>query len=104
MGSIAIGGSTKTDFAQSNTCGSRVDAGKSCTISVTFTPIAVGARAGTVTITDNAAGSPQTLTLSGTGTSAVVSLSPQSLTFSGQIIGTSSPTQSVMLSNMGNAS
>jgi len=55
------------DFAQTNTCGSSVAAGSSCTISVTFTPTTTGSRTGTLTLTDNAAGSPQTVTLSGTG-------------------------------------
>jgi hypothetical protein len=39
-----------------------------CTISVTFTPTAVGARAGTLTITDNGSGSPHTVSLTGNGT------------------------------------
>jgi hypothetical protein len=55
------------DFSQTNTCAGSVAAGSSCTISVTFTPTATGNRTGTLTITDNAAGSPQTVTLSGTG-------------------------------------
>ena len=38
-----------------------------CTISVTFAPTAVGARNGTLTITDNANGSPHTVPLTGTG-------------------------------------
>src|SRR6266576_5446896 len=40
-----------------------------CTISVTFTPTAAGARTGNLTITDNAGGSPQMVSLTGTGTS-----------------------------------
>ena len=43
-------------------------AGASCTISVTFMPTATGARTGTLTITDNATGSPHTVGLTGTGT------------------------------------
>ena len=38
-----------------------------CTINVTFAPTAVGARTGTLTFTDNARGSPQTIPLTGTG-------------------------------------
>lgn len=56
------------DFAQTNTCGSSIAAGASCTISVTFTPTASGTRPGTVTVTGNAANSPTTVALSGTGT------------------------------------
>ena len=42
-------------------------AGGTCTINVTFAPTAVGARAGTLTVTDNAGGSPHTIPLTGTG-------------------------------------
>jgi hypothetical protein len=56
------------DFAETNTCGASVPASMNCTISVTFTPTATGARNGTITITDNANGSPRTVSLTGTGT------------------------------------
>jgi hypothetical protein len=56
-----------TQYAQTNTCGSSVAAGANCTISVTFTPTATCAQTGTITITDNATGSPQTVNLTGTG-------------------------------------
>ncbi|HKV99496.1 MAG TPA: choice-of-anchor D domain-containing protein [Vicinamibacterales bacterium] len=58
------------DFAQTNSCGSSVAAGGSCTISVTFTPTSASARTGSVTITDNAASSPQTVALTGAGVPA----------------------------------
>jgi hypothetical protein len=59
------------DFAQTNTCGSSVAAGASCSISVTFTPIATGTRTGSVSISDNATGSPQTVSVTGTGASGI---------------------------------
>jgi hypothetical protein len=43
-------------------------ANANCTISVTFTPTAAGTRMGTLTIMDNAAGSPHTVPLTGTTT------------------------------------
>src|SRR5215510_3603661 len=55
------------DFVQSNSCGSSVAAGASCTISVSFVPAAGGPRGGAVTITDNATGSPHVISLNGTG-------------------------------------
>jgi hypothetical protein len=58
---------TSGDFAQTNTCAGSVAPGGSCTISVTFTPSATGNRTGTLTLSNNAADSPQTVTLSGTG-------------------------------------
>jgi hypothetical protein len=102
--SLALTGSNASDFAQTNTCGSSVAAGSNCTISVTFKPSASGSRTASVGITDNASGSPQTVSLSGTGTgtAALVSLSPTSLAFGNQPIDVSSTTQSVILSNTGN--
>ena len=64
------------DFAETNTCGATLAATMSCTISVTFTPTATGARNGTITITDDANGSPQTVPLSGTGTDFTVTAPP----------------------------
>src|SRR5215471_2555104 len=63
--SISITG----DYGQTNTCGSSVAPGAKCTISVTFTPANTGTRTGTVTITDNASNSPQSISLTGTGIS-----------------------------------
>jgi PKD repeat protein len=62
---IAVSG----DFAQTDTCSNSIAAGASCVITVKFTPTATGPRSGAVTITDNAAGSPHVVSLSGTGTS-----------------------------------
>jgi hypothetical protein len=55
------------DFAQTNTCGSSVAVSQSCSIVVTFTPTATGARSGSITINDNAMGTPHTVPLSGNG-------------------------------------
>lgn len=55
------------DFSESNDCGSYLPATASCQIAVVFTPSATGTRTGTLTIVDNAAGSPQTVSLTGTG-------------------------------------
>ena len=80
--------SASGDFAETQNCASSVAAGANCTISVTFTPTASGSRTGALTITDNASGSPQTVTLSGTGvasgtgTPVTVSTRSTSLTIS----------------------
>jgi len=58
------------DFAQTNNCAPSVAAGTSCAITVTFTPTAAGQRAGILAVTDNAANSPQTVSLTGIGASA----------------------------------
>ena len=63
------------DFSESNDCGLQVGAVSSCQIAVVFTPSATGTRTGTLTIVDNAAGSPQTVSLTGTGASPGLGLS-----------------------------
>jgi hypothetical protein len=86
INSIAASG----DFAQTNTCPVSppiLAAAGTCTINVTFAPTVVGARTGTLTVTDNAARSPHTVPLSGTGWDfQVTATSPQTgktpLTFS----------------------
>jgi Abnormal spindle-like microcephaly-assoc'd, ASPM-SPD-2-Hydin len=65
--SIAITGINAVEFAQTDNCGSSLAAGASCTISVTFMPTVSGIRTAAVSIADNAAGSPQQVTLSGIG-------------------------------------
>src|SRR5205823_4856317 len=99
ISSIAVSG----DFAQTNTCGGVLAAGANCAINVTFTPTATGTRTGTLTVTDNASGSPQTATLTGIGGVSAATLSPTSLTFSSQNVGTTSAPQAATLSNSGSA-
>jgi hypothetical protein len=61
-------GTGQKDFAQTNTCGSSVAAGASCTFSITFTPSVAGSRTAILNIGDNGGASPQKIALSGTGT------------------------------------
>jgi len=56
------------NFGQTNNCVPTLASGANCTINVTFMPSTTGSLNGTVSITDNATGSPQTVSLSGTGT------------------------------------
>jgi len=82
--SLSISGiTTSSKFAVTsgtNACGSNLAAGSNCLIYVTFTPTATGTQSGTLSITDNASGSPQSVPLSGTGTDFSVSASPSSRT------------------------
>jgi hypothetical protein len=98
ISAISIGGSNAGDFAQTNTCGTSLSVWASCMITVTFTPSASGTRAAEVEITDNASGSPQSVSLSGTGVLPTVTLSPASLNFGMQLPGTTSSPQTVTLS------
>jgi hypothetical protein len=102
---IEIGGADPGDFGETtSTCNSPVPAGKNCTIGVTFSPHAVGPRSAALNITDNAADSPQSVTLTGTGTAPAITLSPTSLTFAAETVGKTSPGQTVTLSNTGTGS
>ena len=93
---------TSGDFAQTTStkpCGSTLLAGKSCIIKVTFTPTAMGTRTGSLTITDNAGNSPQTVSLSGTG-GPQAKLTPVTGTFPKTTVGVSSAAKVFTLNNL----
>jgi len=61
-------GADPGDFTESaTTCGNRLAAYGHCTVSISFTPAAVGVRAATLNVSDSGNPSPQTAALSGTG-------------------------------------
>ncbi len=103
ISSISITGTNSGDFSQTNTCGTSLGAGASCSVTATFTPTASGLRAASISVSDNAVGSPQTAALSGTGIAPAASLSPTSLSFGNQPLGTTSSAKTLTLSNSGNA-
>lgn len=95
---INIQSGTNGTFAQSNNCGTSLAPSSSCTITVTFTAISVGTASGTMTVSDNAAGSPQAVSLSATvgdfslqpssGAATTISVDPgTTATFSLQVTG-----------------
>jgi hypothetical protein len=71
IASIMITGTDAEDFSQENNCPDPGDlgAGKSCTITVTFQPTQVGSSTADVSVNDDGGGSPQQVSLSGTGKS-----------------------------------
>lgn len=94
------------DFAQVNNCPSTLASSSSCTINVTFTPTAFGARSGSLAVSDNAQSSPQTVNLTGSGPvppAPVLAVSPASLVFSSQPLKSFSTSKVVTLSNTGTA-
>jgi hypothetical protein len=91
------------DFSQTNNCGASLVAGSSCTINVSFTPIARGSRSGTLSVSSSASGPTPTTTLVGTGIAPVASLSVSALTFAAQLVNTTSVAQSTTLTNTGDA-
>ncbi len=89
-------------FQASNTCGSEVAAGANCAVSVVFAPRADGVRIGRITLLDNSSSKPQIIELSGRGT--FVALSPGTLSFPPQKVGTKSSPQGISITNDGTAS
>jgi uncharacterized repeat protein (TIGR01451 family) len=78
-----------------------VPPGQACVINVTFSPTATGNRSGTLTISSNAASSPDTVALTGTGVAPVIGATPGSLAFGTVPIGTDSSPQNVTVTNSG---
>ncbi|MGD0631821.1 MAG: choice-of-anchor D domain-containing protein [Terracidiphilus sp.] len=100
-----ITGTNPSDFAIStgtNACGSTLAAGSSCSIYVAFTPASAASFTATLSVADSASGSPQTATLTGTGTAPVASLSSP-LAFPNTLSGTTSSALAATLSNTGTA-
>jgi DNA-binding beta-propeller fold protein YncE len=100
---ISIAGANRADFSQINNCPVTLGSGASCAFNVTFTPQAVGERAASLNLTDNAAGSPHIVVLSGEGLNPTpaVTLVPGSFTFPSAMVGNTGASQGFTLANSG---
>jgi hypothetical protein len=99
-----ISGANPGDFAISsgaNACGSTLAFGLTCNIYVTFSPASATSFSAALVVSDNAASSPQTASLSGTGVpgSAAVTLSTYAITFPATFEGLTSGPMPVILNN-----
>jgi uncharacterized repeat protein (TIGR03803 family) len=102
---ISVGGANAASFAETDTCTPSLASGASCQINVTFTPSSAGASVAFVSVTDTAPGSPHTINLTGsTPAGAPATVSPSSVTFPDQFVGTSGLPQTVTLTNTGTTS
>jgi hypothetical protein len=84
------------------TCGASLGAAAKCNIAITFTPTANGSVNGAVSITDAAGFSPQLIALSGTGSggsTAPLTFSPTTVTFTAEAVGTTSAAKVVTVKN-----
>jgi hypothetical protein len=106
----SISGAEAGDFAvaggTSCTNGANVTSGASCSINVTFKPSATGSRSAALMIADSDSSGPQSVSLQGTGVSSsspMLTFSPTSLSFPGEQVGSTSPSQNVTLTNSGSA-
>ena len=100
---VAISGGSDFVIASGTTCtnGDSVAVGGVCMIQVIFAPTTPGQKSASVTITDNAGDSPQQIALTGTSISAALSLSPTSVSFPAQFVGTSGLPQTLTVTNTG---
>jgi hypothetical protein len=102
ISSITVGGTNATSFEEIGTCGTSLAAGASCSLYVAFKPASAAALTGSISVADNATGSPQKVTLTGTGTAAPsVKLSTTSIAFPTTTHGTTSTAVPVTLTNGG---
>jgi Abnormal spindle-like microcephaly-assoc'd, ASPM-SPD-2-Hydin len=110
LGTLTLSGSNPGDFTAVTDPGTLALApGESRTIRVRFRPTAPGSRSASLAINDNAAGSPQRLTLSGRGTMPSITFGisrlagPGSMSFGSQPVGSASSPQTITLTNSGTA-
>ena len=86
----------------SQSCGA-IAPGSVCSVKLTYTPVDSTAVSGTLTLSDNAVISSQTVSFMGQGEAAKIVAQPASVSFGHLLVGTSSPATTVYLSNQGNA-
>ena len=79
--SVAVSGGSAGDFSQTNNCVTTLAPAASCTINITFAPTTTGSRSSSVSINDNAVGSPHSISLAGMGTGFQISPRVVALTF-----------------------
>ncbi len=94
-------------YAETSNCGAVLPAGQQCTLSVVFSPTALGEQAGTVTVSGTSGGLQlhATAALDGTGLApARLVFSPTSLAFGSLQTGKASAQQAATLSNTGGVS
>src|SRR6202020_2166594 len=84
----SIGSTPKgtVSYTETNNCGTSIAASGTCTIQVTFDPQSVGTKNYSVTVTNRAG--TQTVTLTGTGVGAPITLNPTSIAFGSKTVGT----------------
>ncbi len=106
IATVTVTGANASSFIQGNSCGSSLAGKSSCAVQIQFSPTTAGPLSATLTITDNAPNSPQTVALSGFGievTATTPSATPSTVPIGGPITLTATvlgfaPTGSVVFS------
>jgi hypothetical protein len=97
---IQVTGANASSFVFGSNCPSTLASGAACTIHGHFAPTTTGPLTATLLVIDSATGSPQSISLTGTGeASSAISLSASNLAFGGQNVGSESASQQVILTN-----
>ena len=88
-------------FTVASTCGTSLDAGETCTLTIKFTPVSPGEASGAITLSNNEKPATVTTTLSGVGTAPTggITLTPSALSFAAQAVGTVSTAANIKLTN-----
>lgn len=104
LSALAFSGAAAAEYTldATNGCavGANIAVGGSCTLVVRFDPVAGGTRNATLTVTHNALGSPQAITLNGSATQGAIQLSSFALSF-GDTALNATTAQSVTVGNNG---
>lgn len=99
---VSVTGATSS-FTQVNNCPTTLAASVSCTITAFFKPAATGALAANISVASSAASSPNTSALTGTGTAPNLVLAPQTINFGNVLVGATSASSPITLTNFGTA-
>ena len=110
INSIVVSGADASEFLETDTCQTPavLQPNKFCSVSITFTPASPGPQSATLMITDNAPGSPQSVSLSGAGVAPpppapVATIASNPANFATITQGTTSSPMTITLTNTGNA-
>jgi len=101
VSTATLTGSGAFNVAADTCSGAALGPGSACTVQVGFAPPTLGTFNATLSFSDEATNSPQTVALSGSGVQPAVSLSASSLVFGNQVVGTRSANQAIVLTNSG---
>lgn len=103
---IKIESTNQTDFTTTKDCGDTLAVGASCQISVSYTPPGATVSTEAVVVTTDALSSPNTIVLTGEGTTQALSVlawqgTATSLNFASTVVGETSASQTLTLVNKG---
>ncbi|MDX6245480.1 MAG: hypothetical protein QOE76_3203, partial [Frankiales bacterium] len=103
-GSQSVSAAISGQYADTTNCGSSLAAGSSCSYNVTFSPTTAGTQSGTLAVTVGGATTNVSLSGSGVAPGPILNANPASLSFASTVVGSSTASQVVTVSNSGTTS